>query len=152
MNEYTGFWIKEEFAYHYFHKSDILYRFIRDYQQDKNRNDLAMQYYYITNSFSKSSLISHIKRYRQHRTNIETVGDQLKIHKNMQAMSLHIHEKHLKFRCETLHDAEDLLFPALRLFHPFLFIIENNLENYGWISPITMNREYKKEQVLYSYL
>jgi len=152
LNEYIGFWMKKEFAYQYFHKSDILYRFIRAYQQEKYRKDLAMQYNYITNSFPTDKLITYIKKSSPKRVNILSQGNQLEIYKNMQSMSLHIHEKHLNFRCETLHDAEDLLFPSLRRFHPFLFIIESNSDNYGWISPISMNREYKQEQVLYSYL
>src|SRR5699024_401811 len=106
--------MKKEFAYKYFHKSDILYRFIRAYQQEKYRIDLGMQYNYITNSFSTDKLITYIKKSSPEIMNILSQGNQLEIYKNMQYMSLHIHEKHLNFRCETLHDAEDLLFPSLR--------------------------------------
>ena len=33
LNKYYVFWIKEEFAYHYFYKNDILYRFLNAYQE-----------------------------------------------------------------------------------------------------------------------
>ncbi|MFD0957016.1 sporulation inhibitor of replication protein SirA [Virgibacillus alimentarius] len=149
LNTYTGFWIKKPVAYHYFHKSEILYRFIKNYQQNKSRKDLIMQYHYITKKFSKSTLTSHLK---DQNLKINTSGNQLDILNNNYSLSLQIHEKQLDFCCETLHDAEKFLFPALRSFHPFIFIIDTNMDNFGWISPITMNREHKKEQVLYSFL
>lgn len=150
LRGYTGYWVKEEVACHYFHKSEVLYRFLRDYHLHSARKELQMQYNYITASLGTSQLISHIKKHT--RNNVSLTGKQLKLGKNAQSVALHIHEKHLKFHCETLYDAETLLFPVLRTFYPYLFIIENNLANYGWITPITMNRVDKKEQVLYSYL
>src|SRR5690625_5669218 len=115
--------MKKEFAYQYFHKSYILYRFLRAYQQEKYRKDLTMQYNYITKSFPADKSITYIKKSSPKRVNILSQGNQLEIYKNMQSMSVQIHERHLNFRCETLHDAEDLLFPSLRRFHPFLFKI-----------------------------
>lgn len=150
MRTYIGYWMKEEVACHYFHKSEILYRFLRDYQLNSAGENLAMQYRYITDYITVPQLIDHLKKQTKH--HISKKENQLQIGGIAQSVSLHIDEKHLKFRCETLHDAEALLFPLLRTFHPYLFIIEDNLANYGWITPITMNREYKKEQVLYSYL
>src|SRR5699024_3758735 len=121
--------MKKEFAYQYFHKSDILYRFIRAYQQEKYRKDLAMQYNYITNSFSTDKLITYMKRSSLKRVNILSQSNQVEICKSMQCMSLYIHVKHLALRCETLLDAEVFLLPSLPRFHPFLFIIENQFDN-----------------------
>ncbi|WP_373896095.1 sporulation inhibitor of replication protein SirA [Virgibacillus natechei] len=151
MYEYSIFWIKESVAKHYFYKSGILYRFIKDYLNNQNREDLKLQYDYITNRFSENTLISHIKRScRKNQIAIQAEGTQIQLHKNQHLISLHISEKHLKFRCETLEDAEEFLFPMLRQFQPILFITGNNIENYGWISPIPYSGHYYSEQVLYS--
>ena len=151
LDEYSIFWIKKEFAYHYSHKSDILFRFIRSYQENEKRQDLSGQYNYITNHFPRRKLIHHVTQFCDRRDKIKIHDHQLEISNNHRYLALHIYEKQLTFYCDSLDTAEDLLFPILRSFHPFLFIIGNNLENYGWISPITKRRQFNNRQVLYSY-
>lgn len=152
LNEYLVFWIKEEFAYHYFYKNDILYRFLKLYQKNKDRQDLSTQYDYITNNFPRHTLVSHLKRFHPNRVHIQKQSNQFEIYNETQYMALHIHKRHLKFYCETLYDAEELLFPTLRLFQPLLFVMgKKDQEDYGWISPVTKNRKYNNGQVLYSY-
>lgn len=152
MYEYSIFWVVDEIANHYFHKSDFLYRFFREFQSNQERKDLKKQYDYITNDFTKDILISHMKNHYQKSPSLQIKGPQIEIYKNKQYIALHISEKHLRFRCETLQDAEELLFPVLRQFQLSLFIIGNNIQNYGWISPKINTSNYHSEQVLYSYL
>lgn len=141
------FWIKKEFAHHYFYKSDILYRFLKLYQNNKDREDLSTQYHYITNNFPERTLISHL-----HRINVQKEHNQFEINKNGQYVNLHIEKKYLSFSCKNLIDAEELLFPTLRLFQPLLFIMsKTDMEDYGWISPVQKSSEYYNGQVLYSY-
>ncbi len=143
--------MKENVANHFYYKSDILYRFLKEYQFNSNRTDLIKQYHYITNTFPVDSLINNIVDHHQN-AQINRRDNYIEISMNGHFISLHIFEKHIKFRCEVLHEAEVLLFPILRLFHPYLFIISNDLEDYGWISPVKNEREQKLEQVLYSCL
>ncbi|SES77710.1 Protein of unknown function [Oceanobacillus limi] len=150
MKEYSIYWIKEEFASHYFYKSDILYRFINSYLVNKNRKDLLLQFDYITNNFPNTSIISHVKQHLPSNSTCQIEGNQIIIKRDAQVITLHLYEKHIKFRCESLQDAERLLFPMLRLFYPFLFIVDNYYENYGWISPVTTSFEHRDHQVLYS--
>ncbi|WP_188455615.1 sporulation inhibitor of replication protein SirA [Virgibacillus oceani] len=152
MGNYSIYWIKEEFAYRYFHKRDILYRFMKEYRLNSDRADLAKQYHFITNTFPQAALITHIKDYHQSSVTTNLQGNFLELFNDKHYISLHIHKKHLNFRCEMLHDAEKLLFPALRSFHPFLFIMGNDMEDYGWISPVTKERVHINQEVLYSYL
>jgi hypothetical protein len=150
MKEYKIYWIKEEFARHYYYKSDILYRFLREFHRQKNRVDLVSQFNFITESFPKDSLTFQLLRQPKNRLQNEQNIDIVDIENKHSLISLHIEEKQIKFRCETLQDAETLLFPALRQFHPFLFIIDDHYENYGWISPVRTSIGYNNEQVLYS--
>jgi hypothetical protein len=151
MSHYSIYWIRKEFAYRYYYKSGILYRFLKEYQHNLNSTELKDQYNFITNTFPAASLITHIKNTLQHRLNLTINDKHLEIfNDHAQAISLHIHEKHINFRCEMLHDAENMLFPTLRSFHPFLFIVGNDLDNYGWISPVSKERVCTDGQVLYS--
>ncbi|WP_156289145.1 sporulation inhibitor of replication protein SirA [Oceanobacillus salinisoli] len=150
MYDYSIYWIKEEISNHYFHKSDILYRFFKEYQNNQNNVDLRNQYLYITNDFDKEIIISHIKNYLKDHVRLHINKAYLEIYNNKQYISLHIGKKQLKFRSGSLQDAEDLLFPMLRIFQPFLFVVGNTHQNYGWISPMKIPRGEQRTQVLYS--
>ncbi|WP_196493886.1 sporulation inhibitor of replication protein SirA [Ornithinibacillus caprae] len=150
MKEFSIYWIKEEFASHYFYKSDILYRFIKSYQKE-DRRDLSLQFDYITNNFPSQAIISNMKWYLTNHATYQIDGNEIKIQEQSNNITLHIHEKHIKFRCESLQDAEKLLFPVLRLIYPFLFIVDDHLYNFGWISPVTISMMHHGQQVLYSY-
>ena len=152
LNKYLVFWIKEEFAYHYFYKNDILHRFLSAYQENKDQWDLSTQYDYITKKIPSKMLISHLYRNHNHSVEIQKKEKEFKIYNDQQYLTLHIYDKHLLFHCETLYDAEELLFPTLRIFQPLLFVMnKTNQQEYGWISPVTKNRKYNSGQILYSY-
>lgn len=151
MDNYDVYWIKKEVAYHYFQRNSVLYQFIKEYKQKSDRPDLKRQFEYITRTFPINKLANHIIEIYQ-KCNIEIKGstNSLEIIDNRYNIALHMNEKHLEFRCKTLFDAEQLLLPVLRSFHPFLFIMCEEMDNYGWITPIVWNEKRINEQVLYS--
>lgn len=152
LKRYFVYSIKEEFAYHYFYKNDILYRFLSAYQENKDRWDLSLQYDYITNKFPSNMLISHLQRGYNQTVQAKSAKNEFEIYNHQHHLTLHIHEKHITIYCETLYDAEELLFPTLRVFQPLLFVMcRSSQEEYGWISPVTKNRKYNNGQILYSY-
>lgn len=150
LGHYSIYWIKDEVAYQYFHKSGILYRLFQEYQTCSKDTDLQKQYNFITNAFPVASFTTHLKNQLDGRYNLTARGNQIEIFDEPFHITLHIYEKQINFRCETLHDAEALLFPALRAFHPFLFIIRNDCQNYGWITPVLNESAHLHGQVLYS--
>jgi Sporulation inhibitor of replication protein SirA len=142
--------IKEEFATHYYYKSDILYRFLLEYHDKQSRHDLFTQFHFITKSFPKDSLISQLIRQPKNTLHKEKKSEIIELGNKHSYIALHIYEKHIKFRCETLQDAEELLFATLRRFYPYIFIVDNHYENYGWISPVRTSSVYNNDEVLYS--
>jgi len=150
LNEYFVFWIKKEFAFHYFHKSGILYRFIIEYCENSGRQDLSEQFLYITNDFPKARLINYIREHVNSNINISIDQNKISLNQNGQFVTLYIYEKYIKFYCNTLHEAEYLLFPMLRAFNPHLFIAGNNIQNYGWITPVLKKNLNNNRQILYS--
>lgn len=138
MNKYSIYWIKQEVAEDYFYKGDILYRFLKSYQNDKSRQDLSTQFRYITYDFCENELAEHIKVYNQHVSIKSHYSNQeVTLCKNDQYILLHVSDSHLTCMSRSLHEAEEMLFPILRMFHPLLFIISHTENNYGWISPLT---------------
>lgn len=154
MDKYTIFWIKEEFAYHYFYKNEILYRFLKMYQFNRERHDLLSQYNYITNNFSSDGLIKHFKEHFTQEGLIKLEEKTIKLYNESrnQFISLHINKKHLDFYSKSLNDAEDLLFPTLRLYQPLLFIMNQSRQDFGWISPVMNRYNDENSAKLYSYL
>lgn len=153
MNTYFIFWIKEEFIDDLFYKGDLLYQFLDSYLNDLDNHNLHNQYAYITNEFSKSALIPYFKSEHLCRENIKIANNKIEIYNEFQYISLHIYKKHLLFQCETLLDAEELLLSSLRRYNSHLFILGKDIENFGWITPVINNEEYKSEQqlTLFSY-
>lgn len=153
MNHYSIYWIKEEFAHFFYYRSDVLYRFIKSYDRHPKRSDLSRQFHYITMDMPEEILISHIVQYHPSRSSIKAENDSLKIYEDMRYISLHIEKKRINFRGDIIYDAEDLLFPALRSFHPYFFVVGHRSDNFGWISPVTQGKNKDKPgQVLYSYV
>ncbi|WP_343753241.1 sporulation inhibitor of replication protein SirA [Lentibacillus halophilus] len=154
MNHYSIYWIRKEFAHFFYYKSEILYRFIKSYEHDRNREDLASQFQYITQTFPCSLLTTHITECLPSDTVAIKNNDLLNIYANDERyISLHMEKKRINFRSDIIYDAEDLLFPALRSFQPYLFVVGNNTEDFGWVSPVCrLTKMDKIGQVLYSCL
>lgn len=150
LNEYFIFCIKEKFAQHYFHKSDLLYQFLKMYNNDQNNVELFNQFHYITNEFPKMLLIAHLKNEREPNECIRINDQSIVLSTNSQSMTLHIFDKLIKFHCPSLYEAEHLLLARLRRFHPYLFVTCQHKDKYGWITPMTMNPQLNVKQLLSS--
>lgn len=124
------------------------------YQCNSDRQDLSDQYNYITNKFSTELLVNHLKKALQQPGSVKQDKNTIKIYsKNKNShIVLHIYKKHLEFYCKNLNEAEELLFPALRTYQSLLFITNNKTDDFGWISPVINNYEFKNSPKLYSYL
>ncbi|WP_430785767.1 sporulation inhibitor of replication protein SirA [Virgibacillus flavescens] len=152
MNTYSVYSIKKEFARRYYYRSDILYRFLKQYHKNDRNQIITNQFNDITHSFSANEFNTKIKSLYNHKAIVNYGNNSIEIVQGKHCISLHIAEKQIEFRCDMIHDAEVLLFPILKLFHSSLFVLDNNLNNYGWISPVTKVKDYLDEQVLYSTL
>lgn len=146
------YWIKEEVAYRYFYKSDILYRFIKQYERTNFRLDLSLQYNYITSKFSKDALKTHLENTKDADTVIRLNNNLIEIHHDDSTVQLNLNHRYITFDCQSLHEAETLLLTPLRTFYPFLFIVHAEGKDFGWISPVTKNIKHKNGQLLYSNL
>lgn len=151
LNEYVVYWIKEPFAHRYFKKSDILFRFLKEYEKNKERQDLLLQFKYITKKFPIDVIMKHFNGYRYgHRVHSHYSSQKMDIYNEGNTLSLWVKSHRLVFQCPSLDVAELELLPILREFHPYLFIANIETNEFGWISPILSSEQFKNEQVLYS--
>jgi len=151
MPEYTVIRVRKEIAQYYFHKSDILYRFFMTHKYNEHKDYLKRQYSYITKIFSVDELVCQLRDVYSSRSIAFQKRSDIEISTEEHKMSLHISEKQIKFWCDTMLDAEVLLFPALRNVYSYLFVVCEDRVNYGWVSPIITKNLQKQKQVLYSY-
>lgn len=154
MKKFLIYCIKDEFAEHYYYKSDVLFRFLKSHREKRTRKDFNLQFDYITKDFPDNLIYQLISQLR-HVNSMQFFkhDNHLKLYGDYYDLSLYIYEKQLTIHCQSLYEAEAILFPALRLFHPYLFIIDNHFEEFGWLSPdknkFTLT---EKKQLLYSFL
>jgi len=150
MKEYSIYWIEEEVAKHYFHKSDILLRFLEEYEDEPNRKDLKAQFVYITHHIHFHEISNHLNKYLTENMTIHTNGNRIYLNKDGHSILVQVDKGCLNFRCKHLEEAVMVLFPMLRDFYPYLFVQGKNVSNYGWISPILQKDNVQLRQVLYS--
>lgn len=148
---YMVYWLKPEVALHYFHKTDILYRFFKAYQEHTEHPDLARQFKYITCPFSKQQLLHHIFQQYNQLLNIRIEEQKIEIKQDGQAIFIYVSEHALSFFCDSLHVAENLLFPILKTINPYLFVMSYHSDHYGWLMPMKENYLKNNRQLLYSY-
>ncbi|MDO6451143.1 sporulation inhibitor of replication protein SirA [Oceanobacillus profundus] len=151
MMEYAIYWIKEDVARSYFHKSDILHRFLKEYEANPTRKDLRDQYIYITHHISLQAIAAQLNSQALNQMSIQTDGHMLYLTKNDIMIRLHAENGRLHFQCNELQDAAMLLFPMLRNCYPFVFVQGKKAPNYGWVSPITQKNSVRMRQILYSH-
>lgn len=152
MNEYYVYCIKEEVAEGYFYKYDLLYRFLKSFQENNERIDLSRQFNYITIEYP-FNLLTYILPNLKKVPSIQMIkkDKQIDLYTKSGNISVFLHKNYLKVHCSTLQEAETILFPALKLFYPYLFIMGTNVDEYGWISPHVLHNSYFLEkQTLYS--
>ncbi|WP_186577373.1 sporulation inhibitor of replication protein SirA [Aquibacillus kalidii] len=142
MQKYTIFWIEQEFCYHYFYKSEILFRFLNEYMNNNSRNDLQSQFDFITKSIPYSNLVTHIQRFHGNQIELKVNGRKIDLIKNNNKVTLYLKERSMIIKCTSVQEADFLLFGALKMFDPSFFIVENGSTNSGWITPV------KKEALL----
>ncbi len=149
MYTYSVFCVKAEVANHYFYKTGILYRFIKEFRENRNCTYLQLQYKYITEPLDLGMIASFIQSSDQEIA-IEKRDSHLKFFWRDKLLTVYEDERHIEFTCESLQDAEDFLFPILRNLPLYFFITRNTMKDYGWLS-FMKNNNIKNKQLLYSF-
>ena len=152
MDEYSIYWLEDAVADEFFYKGGLLYQFFKNTWLKDMDQDVQKQYAYITKKFVAEHLIAHVKSFRSNNQFVEIDGHMIQIKRKNQSITLEMYQNHLQFRCCTLKDAEELLFPILRSYHSSLFVAGINVHNYGWMTPRRSVEKYESRERLYFLL
>lgn len=150
MERYRLYWIEKEVANYFYHKGDILYRFLLEYRRANNYYT-SIQYEYVTNNIPHKDLVNYIiESCNSNNIVVRQKGSKLKLSDGYLKVELKINEKSIDIYAKTLLCAENIVFPILRSFQSSFFIVGEDKEEYGWISPFLKNREKSLNESLYS--
>ncbi|WP_138414669.1 sporulation inhibitor of replication protein SirA [Aquibacillus sediminis] len=137
MHQYSTFWIKDEFHYHYFYKSDILRRFLTECLTFSYTNkQLKDQFDFITQEIPYKLLLQHVKSFHKQQLDVIIKGEILEMIKGNRAVTISFHKRFFTIHAHSLEEADDLIFQPLKSLHPSFFIIEKDSTNSGWVSPV----------------
>jgi len=151
MQEYSIYWIKEEVAAHYFHKNELLCRFLKEFQTEPHKLYLKLQFAYITYAFHFEEIANYLKHHCPENTMVRINDNNVELVNNKQEyITLHIEKDNITFRCKSLEEAENILFPTMRSFHPCLFVVGNTTYNHGWLEPVHLKLNLLNQDVLCS--
>lgn len=149
MYTYSIFCVKAEIANLYFYKTGILYRFLKEFRENRRCAYLQLQYQYITELLTLEIISSYINL-SDLDVKIEKREEYLKLYWQDKSLSIYEDDRHVKFTCQSLQDAEDFLFPILRKLPLYFFVTRNSMRDYGWLS-FVRNKKSKEKQILYSF-
>ncbi|MFC7060321.1 sporulation inhibitor of replication protein SirA [Halobacillus seohaensis] len=131
--QFAVYAIKREITHHYYYKVDLLKRFFEECHAFSDSIIYKKQLDYITSHFSYKEWLKKIHENQKHLSDrifdCEIIYDILE-GKNCCCL----------FQCDSLWQAERVLFQPLRMCNQSFFIIEESGEHYGWISPLIRQR------------
>ncbi|KGP73547.1 sporulation inhibitor of replication protein SirA [Pontibacillus yanchengensis] len=145
MREYTIYWVKDEFSYHYFHKTSVLFQFLQEWKHNQGSSVYQLQFNEVIKPLPLDLLIQHIATKLRKPVELSFEENEASFYIQHQGKSVRLTQKNDRevcFYAESLHQAEEVLFDTLRAIHPSFFIIDTTYSHYGWVAPI------KKEAIL----
>lgn len=145
MYTYSIFSVKPEIASHYFYKSSIIYRFLREFKKNPNYNYLQLQYKYATSPLDIATIAAYM---RPLDVEIEKRELVMKLYWDDKSITIHEDDRHLEITCESIADIEEFFFPVLRNSPLHYFVISNQMNDYGWLA--VKNNRLMNNQLLYS--
>lgn len=149
MYTYSVFCVKADVANNYFYKTGILYRFLKEFRENRNCTYLQLQYKYITELLTLETISSFIQNFKSEIT-IEKRDSHMKFYWQDKQLTVYEDDRHIEFTCESLQDAEDFFFPVLRNLPLHFFITRNSMRDYGWLS-FVKSKSIENRQILYSF-
>ncbi|HLR15915.1 MAG TPA: sporulation inhibitor of replication protein SirA [Bacillota bacterium] len=144
LEVYYVYSMKTKAAHHFYYKSDLLYHFLKNYNEQREEKELTNQFSYVTTRLETGKVMELLKKISSNVQINEIQANYFQITNGMKSVYLHVLETHLKLKCPSIYDAEQLLFKPLRLYPTHLFVAHAKKQVYGWISTL------KNEQVLNS--
>ncbi|MHA6251202.1 sporulation inhibitor of replication protein SirA [Oceanobacillus sp. CAU 1775] len=148
MYTYSVFCIRSEIVTHYYYKTGILYRFLKEFKENRKPSYLQLQYNFITEPLTLD-LISSSLQYTNEGIDWDKRDNYLKMYRNNGHLSIYKDERHLEFSCDSIEEAEEFLFPMLRRLPLHFFVVNNTIKDYGWLT-LDKNNYLEIKQILYS--
>lgn len=152
MNEYTIYWIDENVAKHYFHKSDLLHRFFLEYAEKQDEIIYRKQFRFITRKLHFYKFVMHLQTFSKPDIIVKRIGNRVRVKRGKESLCLYIENGELVLKCHHLISAVSILFPILEDIHPYFFVQGKDTPQYGWISPKPIKALEDESQVLYNFL
>src|SRR5699024_7679639 len=132
--KYQVYVIKKEFAYHYYYKSYLLSRCLKNYLNIKNRAYLKTQFNYITRPFQTQTYFDLLNFSNPQ---IKFIYEStIEIPTSTQSIYLESIPTYLTIYSKSLVDLERYVFPTLKSLRTELFVVGINIREYGWLTSL----------------
>lgn len=148
LEVYNVYSMKRKVAHHFYYKSDLLFSFLKAYNKKSCKEVLMNQFSYVTNNIEVRKIINYIKHISDYVQTTEIHPNYFQISNGAKSVYMHVLETHFIIKCDSIYDAEELLFEPLRLFPSHLFVVHAEKHIYGWISTLRNAHSRKSKQTL----
>lgn len=148
MYTYSIFSVKSEIAVHYFYKTSVLFRFFKEFKECPRLTYLQLQYNYVIEPLQLSLVAAYLRSLTDD-VNIEKKDKYIQIFWEGKSLTIYEDGHHIELTCSSIQEAEEFFFPILRDSPGFYFVINNRLNDYGWLS--VKNNKLINNQIFFSY-
>ncbi|UOQ42964.1 sporulation inhibitor of replication protein SirA [Halobacillus salinarum] len=136
--QFTIYAIKSEISVMYYYKVELMKRFFLEYLRYPKSEIYRKQVEYITEPFPYIDWIENMDA--SHRGSMVSM-DRFPFFNEAEKYGIITNKNNsCLFQCNSLWQAERMIFQPLRKCHQSFYILEKNGEHYGWISSLARQR------------
>ncbi|WP_188205890.1 sporulation inhibitor of replication protein SirA [Alkalibacillus aidingensis] len=146
MYQYSLYFFKSIYAVHFYYKVDILYRFLSQYHYGKLQDRSSLkQVGFVLEEINIEEITQHFLSHHLdyviersvnqecHELTIKGNGQEMKVVQNGYAIDVY---------ADSLIDADQLFFRYIKEYHPYVFVVNFEAQECGWILPLAKKANY----------
>lgn len=148
LETYHVYYMKEKVAQHFYYKSELLFQFLKTYHRKRTKKEVQNQFCYVTKEINVERCTSFLQDLARYVYVSEVKPNHFYLHDAGKSVDIHVENTHITITCDSIHDAEHLLFEPLRSFPIHVFVAHAHKNISGWISTLKQDRQLKSNQAL----
>ncbi|GEN45010.1 sporulation inhibitor of replication protein SirA [Alkalibacillus haloalkaliphilus] len=144
MYQYSLYFFKPTYAIHFYYKVDVLYRFLDQYRKGKYTDDTTQrQVSFVLEYVILNDVYEHLTSQKfSHKLDVKAENNELIIKSDSLDMKAVRNGYAIDVYANSLIDADQLFFQYIKEFHPYVFVVNFDSRECGWILPLAKKANY----------
>ncbi|MET3682226.1 hypothetical protein ABID56_000305 [Alkalibacillus flavidus] len=142
MYQYSLYFFEPDYAYHFYYKVDVLYRFIKEQLHEPQTDTSKRQADHILVKPDCHLVIDQLLTEEMDKSYLELANDQFELKNSDGNITVQQHGYALTVFAPSLLEADAIVFEAIKRCYRYTFVVNFQTEECGWVLPLT-NRSFE---------